>query len=300
MKTLQAGKRIALKNILFATDFSPCSTAALPYARAIARQYGAKLYGAHVLPAEDYLFVAPDLWSIHQQREEKMRNEAATQLEEQLNEMPHEVLSGVGEIWNVLSRLIGEHDIDLLVVGTHGRTGARKLLMGSVAEKIFRQATCPVLSVGPNVTGKPAGEIHFQRILFATDFGRESLAALPYAISLGEEDQARLVLLHVVDQPAAGIIDSVAVRASLMRRLEELVPAEAEFWCDVQCRVEFNRQFARSEERILEIAAAQAADLLVLGLRPAHAGLSTVTHLVHSTAQHVVAHSGCPVLTVRG
>jgi len=299
MKTLEAGKRIALKNILFATDFSPFSNAALPYARAIARQYGAKLYGAHVLPAEDYLFVAPDLWPIHQQREEKMRNEAATQLEEQLHEMPHEVLSGVGEVWNVLSRLIGENDIDLLVVGTHGRTGTRKLLMGSVAEKIFRQATCPVLSVGPNVPGKPDGGIQFRRILLATDFGQESLAALPFAISLAEEDQAQLILLHVVDQPAAGVFDMPAVKASWMQRLKALVPEGAELWCDVQCLVEFNRQFARPEERILEIASAQAADLLVLGLRPAHAALSTVTHLAHTTAQNVVAHAACPVLTVR-
>jgi len=300
MKTLEAGKRIALKNILFATDFSPHSDVALPYASALARQYGATLFGAHVVLSEDYLFTAPDLWPSHIQHEQQLEREVAGRLDEQLRGVPHEVLFGVGDVSKVLFRLIGEHDIDLLVVGTHGRTGARKLLTGSVAEKLFRQAACPVLSVGPNVLRKPAGEIQFQHILLATDFGEESLAALPYAISLAEEDQAQLVLLHVVDQPAAGILDLEGVRASLMRRLKELVPAEAEPWCHVECLVEFGRQFSFSAERILEIAVERAADLIVIGARPAHGAMSTVTHLAHTKAQQIVAHAACPVLTVSG
>jgi nucleotide-binding universal stress UspA family protein len=300
MKTLEAGKRIALSNILFATDFSPHSNMALPYALAMARQYGAKLYGAHVLPPDDYLFVAPDLRPAHVQLQEDLQREAVARLEEQIREVPHEALSGVGDIWSVLSRLIGEHDIGLLVVGTHGRTGARKLLMGSVAEKIFRQAACPVLSVGPNVSGKPSGKIQFQQILFATDLSEASLAALPYAISTAEEDQAELALLHVVEQPAAGIKNVEVVRANLIRRLEELVPAAAEPWCQVKCLVEFGRQFAPPAERILEVARDRAADLIVLGVRGSHGALSTVTHLGQTTAQHIVALATCPVLTVRG
>lgn len=295
MKTLEASKRIALTNILFATDFSPCSNAALTYALAIASQYGAKLYGAHILPSGDYVFVAPDAWPGYAQQEEELQREAAARLEEQIRGVPHEVLSGVGAVWNVLSRLIGEHEIDLLVVGTHGRTGARKLLMGSVAERIFRQAACPVLSVGPNVSCKPAGEIHFQNILIATDFGEESLAALPYAISLAEEDQAQLTLLHVVREPAAGILEQEAVRATLMRRLQKLVPPEAESWCRVQCLVEFGGPPA---ERIVEIVTDRAVDLIVLGVRPTPGAV--ITHVAHTTAQHIVAHAACPVLTIRG
>ncbi len=299
MKTLEAGKRIALKNILFATDFSPHSDLALPYASAIARQFGATLYGAHVVPSEDYLFTAPDLWPAHIQQEKRLEQEVAARLEEQLRGVPHEGLFGVGDVWTALSRLLGEHDIDLLVVGTHGRTGTRKLLMGSIAEEIFRQAACPVLSVGPNVSCKATGEIRFQHILVATDFGEESLAALPYAFSLAEEDQAQLALLHVVERPAAGIPDSEEVRASLIRRLRELVPPEAEPWCHIKCLVEFGRQFASPAERILEIAKDRAADLIVLGVRRPHGAVSTVTHLAHTTAQHIVAHATCPVLTVR-
>jgi len=300
MKTLEAGKRITFTNILFATDFSPHSNAALPYAAAIARQYGAKIYGAHIVASEDYLFTAPDLWPAHLQQQEQLEQEVKGRLAEQLRGIQHETLFGVGDVWNTLYRLIGEHDIDLLVVGTHGRTGARKLLMGSIAEKIFRQAACPVLSIGPNVSCKPAGEIRFHNILLATDFGEESLASLRYAFSLAEEAQATLTLLHVIEQPAAGIIDLEAVTASVTRRLKELVPPEAEAWCRVECQVEFGQQFALPAQRILEIARDKAADLIILGVHPTHSAMSTVTHLAQTTAQHIVAHSMCPVLTVRG
>ncbi|MGA8500236.1 MAG: universal stress protein [Candidatus Sulfotelmatobacter sp.] len=298
MKTLEAGKRIGVKNVLFATDFSDCSNAALPYALAIARQYGAKLFGAHVVASEGYLFTSPECWPAHIQQEEQLQKEAAARLEEQLQGVPHDVLSGVGDVWKVLSRLIGEHDVDLIVLGTHGRTAARKLLMGSVAEKIFRQAACPVLIVGPNVPGVRNGARQFQRILFATDFSKESLAALPFAVSLAEEDQSKLALLHVVEQPSASISDPEGVTASLVRRLKELVPPEAESWCHVECLAGFSNQFAPPAERILEIARERAADLIVLGVRPTHGGVGT--HLAQTTAQHIVAHAPCPVLTVRG
>jgi nucleotide-binding universal stress UspA family protein len=233
-------------------------------------------------------------------RKNNLEQEVKGRLDEQLRGVQHEALFGVGDVWKTLSRLIEEHEIDLLVVGTHGRTGARKLLMGSIAEKIFRQAACPVLSIGPNVSCKHAGEIRFHSILLATDFGEESLASLRYAFSLAEETQAQLTLLHVVEQPAAGIIDREAVTESVTRRLKELVPPEAEAWCHVECVVEFGQQFALPAPRILEIAKDKAADLIILGVRSTHRAVSTVTHLAHTTAQHIVAHATCPVLTVRG
>lgn len=300
MKTLEAGKRITLNNILFATDFSTYSNAALRYAIAIARQYGAKIYGAHVMASADYLFTAPDLWPAHLQQEKQLEDSVKERLDEQLRGVQHETLVGVGDVWNTLFWLIIKHDIDLLVVGTHGRTGARKLLMGSIAETIFRQAACPVLSIGPNVSCKPDGEIQFHNILWATDFGEESLASLRYGFSLAEEAQATLTLLHVIEQPAAGIIDLEAVTACVMRRMKELVPPEAEAWCRVECRVEFGQQFALPADRILEIARDKAADLIILGVHATHRATSTVTHLAHTTAQHIVAHATCPVLTVRG
>jgi nucleotide-binding universal stress UspA family protein len=296
MKTLEVGKRIALNNILFATDFSPHCNVALPHALAIARRYGAKLFGAHVLPSEDYLFVTPDAWPGYVRREEELQQEASARLEEQIRAVPHEVLSGIGDVWNLLSQLIGKHDIDLIVVGTHGRTGARKLVMGSIAEKIFRQAACPVLTVGPNVVRQPKSVAEFNQILLATDFGEESVAASPYAISLAQEHQAHLSLLHVLERPHVGTVDLESNSDFLVRRLQELVPKDAELWC----HPEYFVQFGLPAERIVQFSATHGTDLIVMGVRPTHGTVSTVTHLAHTTAQHIVAHATCPVLTVRG
>jgi len=298
--TVEAGKRIALKNILFATDFSPCSNAALPYALAVARRYGTTLHAAYVKPNEaEMLFMSPESWPAVAEEEDKRIQAYIEQLEKQCQGLPHDVLTPRGKVADALAQIIEEREIDLLVLGTHGRSSVRKLFMGSVAEEVFRRAACPVLSVGPNVPSKPDGEIQFQHIVFATDFSEDSLAALPYAVSLAEEHQAQLALLHVVQQPAAGIADLEGVKASLMRRLRELVPPETEPWCHAECLLEFGRQFAPPAERILEIAADQAADLIVLGVRPVHGKLGLVTHLASTTAQ-ILTQAACPVLTVRG
>ncbi len=180
----------------------------------------------------------------------------------------------------------------------HGRTGVYKLLMDSVAEEIFRRAPCPVLSVGPKVVAK-AGEAEFHHILFATDFRKQSLSALPYAISLAEEDEAYLTLLHVVERPMAGIVDLDTVTASLLRRLRELIPPEAEPWCHAECLVEFGRLNVSPADRILEVAGDKSADLIVLGVRPTHENLGLATHLASTTAR-ILTQAVCPVLTVRG
>ncbi len=301
MKTLGAGKRIAIDNVLFATDFSPHSNAALPYALAIAHQYGAQLYGAHVLSSDDYLFAAPETWSAHVQREEQLQQEAVTRLEEQLRGVPHQALCEIGDVWDVLCRVIGEHDIDLIVVGSHGRTGARKLFMGSIAEKIFRQASCPVLTVGPNVVHQQQSVAEFNQILLATDFGEESMAAAAYAISLAQEHQARLSLLHVValphlDRPHLGKLDLESNSDLLVRRLQELVPPDTALCC----QPEYFIQVGPAAERILQFSGGHEVDLIVMGVHPTHGVVSAVTHLAHTTAHHIVAHAACPVLTVGG
>ena len=107
------------------------------------------------------------------------------------------------------------------------------------------------------------------------------------------------MLLHVMGQPATGIVDLEAVTESLLRRLRDLIPPEAEPWCHAECLVEFGRQFASSAERILEVAENKATDLIVLGVRPVHGNPGLVTHLASTTAQ-ILTQAACPVLTVRG
>lgn len=300
MATLAIGRRISLKNILFATDFSPCSDTALPYALAIADKCGATLYASHVVPSADYLFTAPDLWPAHLQRDGELQEEVVEKLNFELRGAKHETLFGVGDVSTVLSRQIEQNYIDLVVIGTHGRTGTRKLLMGSVAEKVFRQAGCPVLSVGPNVIRKQKSEIHFRHILQATNFGEESAAAFSYAVALAEIDETRLTLLHVAEGSTLHNSDLDHQRELLRRRLKEMVPATGEQSCELRYLVEFRRTFVRPAEHILEIARHLSADLIVLGVRPTRGSIGSVTHLAHTTDQQIVAQASCPVLTVRG
>jgi nucleotide-binding universal stress UspA family protein len=301
MKTVEAGTRIALKNILFATDFSPCSNAALPYAVSFASRHNATLHAVHVrLNDADLVFMAPDSWPVVLEEEDKKIQGNIDQLESQLQGLSHDVLTPKGKVADALARIVDQKKVDLIVLGTHGRTGMRKLFAGSVAEEVFRSSSCAVLTVGPKVSAPANGQVQFKNILFATDFSEDSLAALPYAISLAEEDQAQLAIVHVIDQPVAGILHLQEVKRSLTERLQVLVRPEEYPWCRTECQVDFSQQFAPPAVRILEIAQERGADLIVLGVRRTHGTGTTVTHLTPTTAQHIVAHAECPVLTVRG
>jgi nucleotide-binding universal stress UspA family protein len=196
---------ISLKNILFATDFSDVSEGALPYAAAMSLRYGGMVHVAHVLPETTLVRPSPidpvTIGSIyedaHSGAQEKMQ-----QLSSKLEGFPHHTYIRHGKVSQVLSEITREHQIDLLVAGTHGRTGVGKLLLGSVAEEIFRQASCPVLTVGPRVPKlsrslvrrhdavlTPA-RLEFRHILYATV--RLSSRSASLRLGLSTRDEARL------------------------------------------------------------------------------------------------------------
>ena len=300
MHTVEAGRRIVLKNILFATDFSPCSNAALPYALSVGRRYGATLHAAHVRSTHgEMLMMSPECWPALIDEEDAKVESYLDQLEKELRDVPHDVLTANGDVPIAITQIIEKYKIDLLVLGTHGRAGVGKFFTGSIAEEVFRRASCPVLSIGPHVTAKPSQEIQFQHILFATDFSKDSLAALSYAVSFAEEDQSQLALLHVVEPPAVGFADPHEVQAKMKQRLEALVPPDAQLWCKAEPLVEFGLEFGPAALRILEVAKERAADLIVLGAHPPIGKLGLATHLASTTAQ-ILTQATCPVLTVRG
>jgi nucleotide-binding universal stress UspA family protein len=294
MKAVQARTRITLKNILFATDFSQAADAAAPIAIQIARRYGAKVYGVHVNRSDDYTGVAPNAWAAMAEAAEKETKEDAGRLNEQLQGIEHEVVIGEGNLWEVLSNVIQQKEIDLVVVGTRGRTGFGKTLLGSVAEQILRQSPSPVLTVGPHVNPWSDEYVKMREILYATDLAADYPIAAPYAISLAQENRAHLVLLNVIEDPKAGeLVDSPEVVDVKQRKLEQLVTEQAGLWCEPTYIVEQGP----AAEKILDVAKRRPTDLIVLGARPAK-GLAT--HLSIGTVHKVVSQAKCPVLTVRG
>jgi nucleotide-binding universal stress UspA family protein len=299
MKTAETGTRLTLKNILFLTDFSEPSEAALPFAVAMARGYGATIHALHVLTPAAYSNSRPEICFVAMEAEEETAQAEIERVDARLTGLAHESMVVRGfAVWPALEQAMENCSADLIVLGTHGRTGAQKFLLGSVAEEIFRRSSVPVLTIGPHVHSGTHNGAKFHRVLFATDFTPESLAAAPYALSLAQENKARLLLLHVVrdhEQRKEEALGESSV-ANIMYKLNDLVPNEAEQWCRPETVVEFGDP----AERIVGAAKARGADLIVLGVRGAAGHLGAATHLERTTAHKVVAHAACPVLTVRG
>jgi nucleotide-binding universal stress UspA family protein len=290
MSNLVSAPLVSIKQILFATDFSCSSKRALPYAVALAEKYDAKLIAAHITPEPVGLPSAAreGLRVLGVSGEENARDGLAG-LSAPLQRVRHEILSREGDIWAELSRITREEGIDLIVIGTHGRAGAGKLLAGSVAESIFRHAPCPVITVGPAVAGEPDSVADLHEILFPTDLSRESLAALPYAISLAQQDDARLYLVYVAGKSQRG-------ETLLESQLRNLVPQDAKLFCEPKVYVETGAP----AERILALAEELGTDLIVLGVKRMPSLMEPSTHLPQATAYKIVSQATCPVLTVRG
>ena len=297
MRALDVRTRIQLSNILFATDFSSASDVAVAYASALAKHYGAKLYALHVRPPVVNPMTPPVSWK---SLEEAANREAELDRQKLLNsfvELQPEILINEGDLWSNIEAIMQETQIDLIVMGTRGRSGVARFVLGSTAERIFRHATCPVLTVSPHSSrgSKPNGE--FLHILFATDFTPESIAAAPFAISLAQEYQAYLTLLHVVEEPKANeLVQPSDLTTSSAQLLRNLVPADAELWCVPEYVVERGN----AGEKILDVATRSKADLIVLGVRQAGGFPGAATHLPIAIAHKVVSRAPCPVLTVRG
>jgi universal stress protein E len=136
----------------------------------------------------------------------------------------------------------------------------------------------------------------FRRVLFAADFENNSDAAIPYAVSLAQENQGQLVLLHVINGPQPGGSKLGPSVAETMHELYEMVPEAAKFWCRSEAVV----KYGEPAKQIVETAKEYCAELIVLCVRSHASNLDMATHFDKTTAHQVVAHASCPVLTVRG
>jgi len=287
--------RIAFKNVLLATDFSPVSESALRFAAAVARHYGSKLWVTNVITPAETALVPTEYWGSSQQAIEEAAERELQELGKKLQGIPHALLLDHGAISEAILDEIARLGIDLLIVGTRAREGVGRLLMGSRAEEILRRVTCPVLTVGPGVTTYTAEDTELKEIIFATHFGPESLAAAPYAISVAQEFRARLTLLHVMNEEDFDLpADPQVVLRSRMERLRRIIPPDAELEREPQFLVEFGK----AAEEILKVAKERNADLIVLGAKSANGHIGAATHLLSATAHAVVSRATCPLMTV--
>lgn len=292
------------RSILIASDFSNASEKALRYSLALARFYESKFCVAHVVSSLGLTMAGPDAIAVC---EEAVSREAAD-LEDSLIQsgaltgIQHKFIVRQGELWPELREIIRQESADLLVVGTHGRHGISKLFFGSVAEQIFRQADCPVLTFGPDADGRPwfGTSSRHRTFLFATDFGPASLHCLPQAIGAANHFGAKLAFLSIVPASPSSADELLTGRQAdqRMRTLQRLTELADNAALDV--RPELYAEFESGQPvsgKILETADKLRADLIIMGLHEsAHTG--TISHLDLATTYDVVCQAGSPVLTV--
>jgi nucleotide-binding universal stress UspA family protein len=190
---------------------------------------------------------------------------------------------------------------DLIALGTHGRSGFERVLLGSVTERVVRTTRCPVITVPPPAAA--TSSLPFRRVLCAIDFSEPSLAALELAMSIALESRSALTVLHVIEFPQESQshvfttlpfdMDAyrAAVQADATRRLNSLVPDEVREYCQPVTKITTGKAY----EQILHVASDGHADLIVLGVHGRNAlGLM----LFGSTTNQVIRRATCPVLTL--
>ena len=295
MEALQTNTRISLSNILVTTDFSKASKNALPFAAALARQYEGKIIVAHALSPELHMSVPLDPLPKDADPTclEAQGKLAEFSLSSALGVRPAKMLLKRGDVWSVISDIIQKNKIDLVVTGTHGRQGLKKLVLGSEAERIYRKATCPVLTVGPRVVPPSDTNWKLETILFPTDGSGDFTESSSVCLVSGGRNQANLIFLQLM--PMAPTQYRESDEASAREAMRLMVPSEAEDWC----KPEFVTRFEFPAEGILGFAKERNVNLIVMGVRKS--GDSGVPeHLPWPVASQVVAQAQCPVLTVRG
>lgn len=298
---------IEIRKILCPTDFSDFSERALEHALVLAKWYGGEVSVLHVIPKvlmppEAYPYLSEPLVPDPKARERAL---------EELGRFVHrardmgvatEVRLEEGEAVDEILTLAERLPADLVVMGTHGRRGFERLVLGSVAEKVLRKAACPVMTVAMAREGETTSEQGlFKRILCPIDFSTSSTRALEYALSLAKEADAHLTLIHVLEAALedAGDMAAFAVseyrdflKRNALERLQQAVPEEAREWCEPECLV----ASGRSHRQILKVAKEQNTDLIVMGVQGRNA---VDLALFGSTTHHVVREANCPVLTIR-
>ena len=288
---------LQIRNILVPTDFSACSQKALLFAAKIARRHKSKLTLLHIVPPQFGLIQ-------HQQKNQALRA-AWSELKQLqadllskgvLGDIHHELLVRRGKSWSVISRILERQSTDLIVIGTHGRTGLKKRILGSFAESVFRQAPCPVVTIGPR-TSDQAGNEYPQHILFPTDGSYVSKGAEPYAFQLARAPGTEVTLLGVVhtDLFEHGKSPDDDER---LKHAKERLQATALYgaWREGGAPPNVVAEIGSKVKTILRVAASTAADLIVLGIS---GDVEEPQMFGWADAYQVVCSALCPVLTVR-
>ncbi|MGA8670345.1 MAG: universal stress protein, partial [Terracidiphilus sp.] len=182
---------LSIRHIAVATDFSPCSETAIEFALVAAHQFAAVLHVLHVVRRSEFALV-PDLMVSLEELAERDSTDLINRLNaaHRLNDIEYHCWNATGEVSAVFEQLIHDHKIDLLVLGTHGRSGIWRLVAGSIAQQILEEVSCPALTIGP--LSRLGSDRTLKKVLFATDLSPKSAAAIPYVLTTARSWRAEI------------------------------------------------------------------------------------------------------------
>jgi len=297
---------IEFKRVLCAVDLSDVSVRPLAYAGAIAMWYDARLTALHVARTFDPVEVhAGALFDPVRIVEPMPRDEVLEQLGRMLEAagIAADEATLVAEAGPAAETIVDQSvaiDADLLVMGTHGRSGFNRLLLGSVAEKVLRTAPCPVLTVPPHAPESPPAHVTLRHIVCPVDFSLAALQAVGFALDLARRAKASVTMLHAIEwladeEPRELVHFNVPeFRQHLMESAHERLVALLADEPDARGFAEPLVVVGRAYREILRVATEERAELIVMGAR----GRGEPALGFGSTTQQVVRAASCPVLTV--
>lgn len=277
---------IAVRNIAVATDFTPWSERATRHALVVAHRFTADLHLVHAVRRSEFPLL-PDLMVPLDEVAERDGADVIRRLnaDHSLDDIAHHCWNLDGEFSDTLGSFVREQKIDLLVLGTRGRSGIARLLLGSVAQQIFQCVSCPVLTIGPFCRGA-SRPLRMENLLFATDLSRESEAAIPYVLTAAKAWGTAIDIVHVSSSAKS---DGRHSLGSLRNSMNAHAPGEG-------IPIRFHLLTGEVSSAVLEFAEQNGDDLIVLGLdhrRSLYKGPSL------SHAYEIVRQARCPVLSVR-
>jgi nucleotide-binding universal stress UspA family protein len=299
---------VSITRILCPVDLSEFSRDALRQALALAEWYEAQVTVCHIYSAPQPLLSATGLPGDvtlpppvrPDEVAEQVRQFCASSFQDTGKHV--EIVVAEGNAAKEIVSLAEQLPADLVILGTHGRSGFERLFLGSVTEKVLRTTRAPIMTIPPPIT--QPGPALYKTILCPLDFSDASTRALEYALSFAREADARLILLHVIEnllgEEGASEIGHLTVseydrylEVDAMARLKSVVPETASVWSAPEERVVKGRAY----REILKVAKDEDVELIVMGVQ----GKGALTRLVFgSTTHHVIREAGCPVLTLRG
>jgi nucleotide-binding universal stress UspA family protein len=294
-----------IHRILCPVDLSDVSRHAIDHAVLLARWYKAEITALHVcnpivIPSTDLTLAGIGPPPVLVEHDIAQLRDQVLACFDSAGPLVIEVLVDSGPPASRVLARARSLPADLIVIGTHGAGGFQHLVLGSVAEKVLRQATCPVLTVPPHA--RTTSKLPFKRLLCPVDFSDSSLAALEFAFSLAQESDAALTILHVFEWPADD--EPLATRPlsvpeyrhererDATAKLHAFVPESIRDWCRPSTRLAHGKAY----REILGVATEDSSDLIVMGV---HGRNALDLMLFGSTTNQVVRRATCPILTLR-